>query len=139
MLLAAVLMLSGCVADVPRIWRTPGTSDAAAVTWQPPTETVPTSTRTTAPVMLPEDILNADRALTLFDIVDITLRNNAETAAAWAQAKSAAAAYGSWKGSYYPQLGATAGTDYLHGYSDNGRTSYNQRNVSAADCFFPSF
>ena len=72
------------------------------------------------------------RPLSLLDIVDVALRNNPETAAAWAQSRSAAAAFSSQKGEYYPQVGATAGTSYLHGYTDNGKTSYNQRNTLAA-------
>ncbi|MEJ2657165.1 MAG: TolC family protein [Desulfobacterales bacterium] len=64
--------------------------------------------------------------------MDIALRNNPETAAAWAQARSAAAAYESFKGTYYPQLGATAGTSYVRGYSDNGETRYTQRDSLGA-------
>ena len=132
MLLTAVLVMSGCASDLPRIWKTPGTSVSAAVPWVPPPEAVPESTHKTAPMTLPEDILKSGRSLSLLDIVDIALRNNPETAAAWAQSRSAAAAYGSQKGEYYPQVGATAGTGYLHGYTDNGKTAYNQRNSLAA-------
>jgi outer membrane protein len=81
---------------------------------------------------LPEDIMKPGRSLTLLDIVDIALRNNPETAATWAQSRSAAAAYGSQKGSYYPQVGATAGTSYLHSYKDDGMNAYHQRNTLAA-------
>jgi TolC family type I secretion outer membrane protein len=59
--------------------------------------------------------------------VDVALRNNPETAAAWAQARSAAAAYESSKGLYYPQLGATAGTGYVSGHSDSGASSFTRR------------
>jgi len=131
-LLAAVLVVSGCASDLPRIWKSPGTSPAAAVPWTPPPETVPESAHAKAPPTLPYDILKTGQPLSLVDIVDIALGNNPETAAAWAQARSAAAAYGSQKGDYYPQLGATAGTNYRHGHTDDGKTSYNQRDTSAA-------
>jgi TolC family type I secretion outer membrane protein len=131
-LLAAVLTMSGCASELPRIWKTPGTSVSAAVPWVPPPEAVPDSTHTTPPMTLPEDILKSGRSLSLLDIVDIALRNNPETAAAWAESRSAAAAYGSQKGTYYPQVGATAGTSYLHRYTDNGENSYSERNALAA-------
>jgi outer membrane protein len=76
---------------------------------------------------LPENILKSGQSLSLLAIVDIALRNNPETAAAWAQARSAAAAYESNKGVYYPQLGATAGTGYVWGHSDNGATPFTQK------------
>jgi outer membrane protein TolC len=81
--------------------------------------------------VIPEDILKSGRSFSLLDIVDIALRNNPETAATWAQARSAAAAYGSKKGEYYPLVGATAGLDRLHGQSQEGLVSYNERNYSA--------
>jgi len=64
------------------------------------------------------------------DIVDIALRNNPETAGTWAHARSAAAAYGSREGEYYPQIGATAGLSRLHGQTQGGTASYNERNYS---------
>jgi outer membrane protein len=130
-LLAAVLTMSGCASELPRIWKRPGTSVSAAVPWVPPPEAVPDSNQPTAPVTLPEDILKSGRSLSLLDIVDIALLNNPETAAAWAQSRSAAAAYGSQKGTYYPQVGASAGTSHRHGYTDNGETSYSERNALA--------
>jgi TolC family type I secretion outer membrane protein len=65
------------------------------------------------------------------DIVDIALRNNPETAATWAQARSAAAAYGSKEGGYYPQVGATTGLSRFHGQVQKGTDSYSERDYSA--------
>ena len=131
-LIAAVLTLAGCASDPNRVWKSPGTAPSSAESWTPPPETIPESTPKSPGITLPEDILKAAQSLSLLNIVDIALRNNPETAAAWAQARSAAAAYESNKGTYYPQLGATAGTSYIRGYSDNGETSYTQRDSLGA-------
>jgi outer membrane protein TolC len=45
------------------------------------------------------------RGWTLDTIVDIALRNSSQTKAAWAAARSAAAAYGSRRGDYLPDIG----------------------------------
>jgi outer membrane protein len=129
---AAVLMLAGCASDFHRVWKSPGTAPSSAVSWTPPPGTIPKVAPKSAQITLPEHILKSGESLSLFDIVDIALRNNPETAAAWAQARSAAAAYESSKGSYYPQLGATAGTGYVSGHSDNGATPYSQRDTLAS-------
>ena len=131
-LFAAVLTLSGCASDLNRVWKSPGTAPSSAVPWTPMPETMPKSTSKSAQITLPEDILKAEQSLSLLNIVDIALRNNPESAAAWAQARSAAAAYESNKGSYYPQLGASAGTSYIRGHRDDGETSYSQRDSLGA-------
>jgi outer membrane protein len=128
----AVLTLAGCAADLNSAWKSPGTASSSAVSWTPAPGIIPKSAPKTAQITLPENILKSGQSLSLLAIVDIALRNNPETAAAWAQARSAAAAYESNKGSYYPQLGLTAGTSYISGHSDNGATSYNQRDTLAS-------
>jgi outer membrane protein len=124
---AAALMLAGCASDLKSIWKSPGTAPSSAVSWTPAPGTIPKVTPKSTQIALPENILKSGESLSLLAIVDIALRNNPETAAAWAQARSAAAAYESNKGSYYPQLGATAGTGYVWGHSDNGTSSFTQR------------
>jgi len=127
MLFAAVWMPVGCASDFHRVWKSPGTAPSSAVIWTPLPEEVPKSNQNSARIAPPDDVLKAGQSLSLLNIVDIALRNNPETAAAWAQARSAAAAYESNKGTYYPQLGATVGTNYIRGQRDNGETSYSQR------------
>jgi len=131
-LFAAVWMMAGCASDFHRVWKSPGTAPSSAEFWTPAPETVPESPQNSARITLPEDILKGGQALSLLKIVDIALRNNPETAAAWAQARSAAAAYESNKGTYYPQLGATVGTSYIRGHRDDGETSYSQRDSLGA-------
>jgi outer membrane protein len=120
-------VLAGCAADHNSVWKSPGTAPSSAVSWTPAPGTIPEAAPEPNRITLPENILKSGQSLSLLAIVDIALRNNPETAAAWAQARSAAAAYESNKGPYYPQLGATAGTSYVQGHSDNGATSFTQR------------
>ena len=126
-LFAAVLTMTGCASDLNRVWKSPGTAESSAVLWTPAPGTVPELATKSAQITLPENILKSGQSLRLLSIVDIALRNNPETAAAWAQARSAAAAYESNKGTYYPQVGLTAGTGYVRGHSDNGATAFTQR------------
>jgi outer membrane protein TolC len=131
-LFASVLTLAGCASDLHRVWKSPGTAPSPAISWMPAPETMPKSTLKSGRITLPEDILKTGQSLSLLNIVDIALRNNPETAAAWAQARSAAAAYESNKGTYYPQLDATAGTSYIRDHRDNGQTSFSQRDSFGA-------
>ncbi len=131
-LLAAAMTLAGCASDLNRVWKSPGTAPSSSVLWTPAPETVPELSTKSAQITLPENILKPGQSLSVLSIVDIALRNNPETAAAWAQARSAAAAYESNKGAYYPQVGLTAGTSYVRGHSDNGATAFTQRDSSGA-------
>jgi outer membrane protein len=132
MLAAGILTSAGCARDLPKIYGVPAISPAAGVPWTPPPEIVSKPVPAAAPAQLPKDILKGDRLLSLLDIVEIALRNNPQTAAAWAQARSAAAAYGSKQGEYYPQVGATAGLSRIHGQVIGSQLSYDERNYSAA-------
>jgi outer membrane protein len=134
MLTAGILTSAGCARDLPKIYGVPATSPAAGVPWTPPPEIVSKPVPAAAPAQLPKDILKDDQLLSLLDIVEIALRNNPQTAAAWAQAWSAAAAYGSEQGQYYPQVGATAGWGRIHGQEVAGTilVNYDERNYSAA-------
>ena len=58
---------------------------------------------------MPPDIAERIAKLTLTDIVDLALRNNPATRLSWSNARSAAAAYGSSKGAYYPTIDGNVG------------------------------
>jgi outer membrane protein len=131
-LFIAVLTFVGCASDLRPVWKSPGTAPSSAELWTPTHDTMSTSASRSPRITMPEDIIESGESLNLLNIVDIALRNNPETTAAWSQARSAAAAYESNKGSYYPQISATAGTSYIRGYSDNGETSYTQRDSLGA-------
>ncbi|MBI4776731.1 MAG: TolC family protein [Deltaproteobacteria bacterium] len=131
-LLAAVLVLAGCAQNPPNIYGVPGTSPSPAAPWKAPATAIMKPAAAKASPTLPQDILKSVKSLTLFNIVDIALRNNPDTAAAWEDARSAAAAYGSELGAYYPQIGATGDANWLQDYSQQVRTSFRERSYSAA-------
>jgi outer membrane protein TolC len=62
---------------------------------------------------IPQDLPADTNDLSLANIVSIALCNSKQTRQAWAQARAAAAAYGSKKGSYYPNVNATASGNRL--------------------------
>jgi outer membrane protein len=124
------ILAAGCARPLPVIYGARATPPSAAEQWTPPPEVVSIPAPLPAEPSIPKGILKPGRPLTLLDIVDIALRNNPETAATWEQARSAAAAYGSKEGGYYPQVGATAGMTRLHGQVQGGTASYNQRDYS---------
>ena len=84
-----------------------GTAPAPNVLWTPPR--APAAPAEPAPE-LPPDLAGRIAQLKLTDVIDIALRNNTATSAAWADARAAAARYGAAKGQYYPTiaLGGTA-------------------------------
>ena len=59
------------------------------------------------------------RQLTLPTAVDLALRNNPETRLSWAQARAAAAVYGSTHGSWWPQIDANVSASKLRSVSQN--------------------
>jgi outer membrane protein len=56
------------------------------------------------PAQIPPGVMERVQQLKLTDVVDIALRNNTATSAAWAQARAAAASYSAAQGEYYPTL-----------------------------------
>ncbi len=127
-LLSCTMLLAGCVHNPPRVYGEPGTAPSPDKPWTPPERIVHAAKAAkTSTGTIPEDLLEKSKDLTLLDIVDIALRNSPQTAAAWSQARSAAAAYGSQKGNYYPQLDASASVTRTQGNFANGQISYYQR------------
>ena len=57
---------------------------------------------TSARAAIPPDLADRIQRLTLAEIVDLGLRNNPATRLAWANAQTAASAYGSERGEWYP-------------------------------------
>jgi outer membrane protein len=125
--LAAVSVgLSGCV-GTPRVSGVPGASPAPQVPWQPPAEAVElTGADTSAVAAVPPDIAERIRRLTLAEIVDIGLQNNASTRLAWANAQAAAAAYGSARGERLPTVDGDVTATRLKTVASQGRTAVQQ-------------
>src|SRR5689334_23546403 len=99
--MSAATLLASC--GTPGVRAVAVTAPAPNVAWTPPRR--PTAPpQPTAPLELPPDLANRIAQLTLTDVIDIALRNNTATSAAWADARSAAASYGAAKGQYYPTV-----------------------------------
>lgn len=108
-LVLVAFMVVGC-GKPPRVDGVAGAAPSPHVPWKPPARAVkPESLVTPVPAALPSDIQQRISQLTLADVVDLALRNNPATRASWAQARSAAALFGSERGSLFPTLNG-AGT-----------------------------
>ena len=101
---AASGLLLGC--GTPGVRGVAGTAPAPNVLWTPPPAGQAAAARaaTPAPPELPPDLAGRIAQLKLTDVIDIALRNNTATSAAWADARSAAASYGAAKGQIYPTV-----------------------------------
>src|SRR6266567_3841790 len=113
---AAASVLLAC--GTPGVRGVAGTAPAPNVLWTPPRQ--PAAAPAAAPPQLPADLAGRIAQLKLTDVIDIALRNNTATSAAWADARAAAATYGAAKGQYYPTIAV------------NGTATAIRRTVAAA-------
>lgn len=121
--LSAALLLLGCT----RIYGGPGTSPAPGVPWTPPPGAQPRAVAVASPATLPAELLEAGAHASLADVIDIALANSAETRAAWAAARAAAAAYGSQVGDYLPDVSLGAQVGRQQNAAPSGQASVEQR------------
>jgi outer membrane protein len=135
-LAAALLALlsCSCAHNPSKVQGVPATSPSPAVPWTPPTDTYQKSTHP-GPTVPIEQIQNKFSKLTLADVVDIALRNNPGTMAAWADARAAAANYGSSLGAWYPTANLNGALTRSKGTSSQGRSgsSGGQTDVPVTD------
>jgi outer membrane protein len=127
--LAAVLLLAcaGCV-GTPSVGGVAGVSPSPDVAWTPPRET---RVSHAAPhPAVPPDLKQRLRRLTLADVVDLGLRNNALTQLSWANARAAAAAYGSERGAYFPTIDGDITGTRLKTVASQGRSAVTQSVLS---------
>src|SRR5205807_2766492 len=106
---ATAALLTGC--GTPGVRGVAGTAPAPNVLRTPPRQPAPT---VAAPPEVPPDLGARISQLRLADVIDIALRNNTATSAAWADARAAAATYGAAKGQYYPTLSVTGALTTIH-------------------------
>src|SRR5881398_697997 len=102
--IATSAVLLGC--GTPGVRGVAGTAPAPNVLWTPPRPPPPPppGQPAAAHAALPPDLAARIAQLRLTDVIDIALRNNTATSAAWADARAAAATYGAAKGQYYPTI-----------------------------------
>ena len=127
---AAWLLLGcGACAGTPSVRGVAGVPPAPNVAWTPP----PPQERardTVAQPVVPPDLEQRIRELTLADVVDLGLRNNPATRISWANARAAAAAYGSQRGSYLPTIDGEVTGTRLKTVASQGRSAVTQSVLS---------
>ena len=107
---AVGLAIAGCATAPPNsVQGVPSTSVASGKAWVPaPAAAAPLTPaeRALAPAVLtvPADVAGRIQTLTLGDVVDLALGNSPATRISWAQARAAAAAYGSANGRFLPTI-----------------------------------
>jgi len=123
----AAALFAACV-GTPNVAGVPGASPAPEKPWTPPASErkaiTPADTSTQAAV--PPDLADRIRRLTLAEIVDLGLRNNAQTRLAWANAQTAAAAYGSARGEWLPSIDADVTAQRVKTVASAGRIGVEQ-------------
>lgn len=121
------VLLTACV-GTPSVSGVPAASPAPQVPWTPPPAArraaIPADTSAVAAV--PPNFAERIRRLSLAEIVDIGLRNNAATRLAWANAQAAAAAYGSARGEWLPTVDGDVTGTRLKTVASQGRTAVQQ-------------
>jgi outer membrane protein len=126
-----VLLLSYATAAGAACVGTPSVNGVAGVApspnlaWTPP---APGEVRDTGRVQrpVPKDLEQRIKRLTLAEVVDLGLRNNPETRLSWANARAAAAAYGSERGAYLPTIDAEVIGTHLQTVASQGRSAVTQ-------------
>ncbi len=103
----AALLAAGCASSPPRVDGVAGTAPSPDRPWTPPAR-AGAADAADGPAIPPEAVLERLARLTLAEVVDIALANSPATRAAWADARAAAAGYGSARGTRLPTLDGTA-------------------------------
>src|SRR5213593_3302120 len=113
----------GC--GTPGVRGVAGTAPAPNVLWTPPREPA-AAPRPVPAAAFPPDLAQRIAQLTLADVIDIALRNNTATSAAWADARAAAATYGAAKGQYYPTIDLAGSATSVKTVGAGGQTAVKQ-------------
>ena len=113
----------GC-AGTPSVGGVPGVPPSPSVAWTPPAEERPREPA--ARTLVPPDLEQRIRRLTLVEVVDLGLRNNPLTRLSWANARAAAAAYGSERGAYFPTVDGDVTATRLKTVASQGRSAVTQ-------------
>lgn len=122
----AASLVIGCpaCAGTPSIGGVAGVPPSPGAVWTPPAEERPREAAVRSPV--PPDLEQRMQRLTLAEVVDIGLRNNPATRLSWANARAAAAAYGSERGAYLPTVDGDVTGTRLKTVASQGRSAVTQ-------------
>lgn len=125
---ALACALAACVPNPPGVRGVAGTAPAPNALWTPPaSRAAAAASRPAAPPTLPPDLAARIAQLRLADVIDIALRNNTATSAAWADARAAAASYGATQGQYYPTLELDGVATAVRTVGSGGQTAVRQQ------------
>jgi outer membrane protein len=116
LVLVSAAITGGCAYNPHRMNKSPEASPHQETPWNPPAQVIEKQEVFMAKALeaekkssrIPPEHLGNLQKLGLSDIIDIALLNSKETRQAWAQARAAAAVYGSERGSYLPNINASA-------------------------------
>ena len=125
---AVAALLGGCLAP-PSISGVRGTPPAPEAPWVAPRTaraepSLPARARREP--IVPPDLAERIRGLTLADAIDLALRNNPATRLSWANARAAAAAYASGRGEYLPTVDGELSVTRLKTGGTQGRAAVEQ-------------
>jgi outer membrane protein len=123
-----VTLACGACVGTPSVGGVAGVPPSSSAPWAPPRESSVAETlpRPTVPLDLKERI----GRLTLAEVIDLGLRNNAVTRVSWANARAAAAAYGSERGAYFPTIDGDVTATRLKTVASQGRSAVTQSVLS---------
>ena len=129
MALAGLLAGTGCVHRMGEGRIAPGTSSAPGAPWTPAPDATPAAPAATpaaspAPPAIPEDLQKLAQGFGLNDLVDLALRTNPDTRAAWSAARAAAADLGSQRGAYYPTIFGQESSSRVRGSAVGGQFTF---------------
>ncbi len=119
-----VVMAGAACVGTPSLGGVAGVAPSPNAAWTPPAREARTDTveRTAVPADLEQRI----KQLSLAEVVDLGLRNNPQTRVSWANARAAAAAYGSERGAYFPTIDGDVTGTRLQTVASQGRSAVTQ-------------
>lgn len=119
----AALAGVACV-GTPSVRGVAGVAPSPNAAWEPPAREARADTA--PPPAVPADLEQRLQRLSLAEVVDLGLRNNPETRVSWANARAAAAAYGSEQGAYYPTIDGDVTGTRIKATASQGRSAVTQ-------------
>jgi outer membrane protein len=134
---AAVLTLAGltagCVPHLSGPRSVPGTAPSPAEPWTPPRGIeAPKAPKKAVPPAIPKDLEKPGATVPLEQVIDIALRNNPDTRAAWLNAVAAAAHLGSERAAYLPEIDLNGTANRLKSSAVGGQFNFIQTNYGPA-------
>jgi outer membrane protein len=126
--LAGLLIATGGCVGTPSVGGVAGVAPAPDSAWTPPPQE--RSRDSVGRPAIPEDFGQRVHRLTLAEVVDLGLRNNPATRLSWANARAAAAAYGSARGAYLPTIDGDVTGTRLKTVASQGRSAVTQSVLS---------